>query len=224
MSSLVDPHRSSRRESALRPGHLHRPVQQADLRATGPGRRLHHPVDSTSYNLADFIFGLPSSVNLGNNFVANLRQHVHSLVRSGRLARHAEAHPEPRPALGIRHAAWDRDNNWSDFNPATNTMIPATGGSLYNRALVHPDCKDFGPRLGFAYNIDAKTGHPRRIRHQLRLLQSRGQRHRRHQRSASPLRRLHPDHAAGGPVPSTFLTTLNSFTHRHRQSGQLQSC
>ena len=24
--------------------------------------------DATSYNLADFIFGLPSSVNLGNNF------------------------------------------------------------------------------------------------------------------------------------------------------------
>src|SRR5580658_9685589 len=35
--------------------------------------------DSTSYNLADFIFGLPSSVNLGNNFVSNLRQHVHGL-------------------------------------------------------------------------------------------------------------------------------------------------
>ena len=52
---------------------------------------------------------------------------------------------------------YERDNNWSNFNPATNTMIRATGGSLYNRALVHPDYKDFGPRLGFAYSFMPKT-------------------------------------------------------------------
>ena len=52
---------------------------------------------------------------------------------------------------------WDRDNYWSNFDPTTNTLVRATRGSLYNRALVHPDYKDFGPRLGVAYSIDPKT-------------------------------------------------------------------
>ena len=55
----------------------------------------------------------------------------------------------------------ERDNNWSNFDPATDTMIQATGGSLYNRALVHPNYKDFGPRLGLAYNVDPQDGGPR---------------------------------------------------------------
>ncbi|MBV8732040.1 MAG: carboxypeptidase regulatory-like domain-containing protein, partial [Acidobacteriia bacterium] len=37
------------------------------------------PSDATSYNLADFIFGLPSTIQLGNDFVTNLRQHVNAL-------------------------------------------------------------------------------------------------------------------------------------------------
>ncbi len=35
--------------------------------------------DATTYNLADFIFSLPSTIQLGNNVVTNLRQHIHSL-------------------------------------------------------------------------------------------------------------------------------------------------
>jgi hypothetical protein len=52
---------------------------------------------------------------------------------------------------------FERDNNYSNFDPTTDTMIKATGGSLYNRALVHPDYHDFGPRLGMAYSIGPKT-------------------------------------------------------------------
>ena len=46
---------------------------------------------------------------------------------------------------------WERDNVLSNFDPATNTMIQAKNGSLYDRALVNPDYKDWAPRLGFAY-------------------------------------------------------------------------
>jgi len=35
--------------------------------------------NSTAYNLADFIFGTPSQINLGNDDVVNLRQHVQAL-------------------------------------------------------------------------------------------------------------------------------------------------
>ncbi len=51
----------------------------------------------------------------------------------------------------------ERDNNWTNFDPATNTMIHAKSGSIFDRALVHPDYKDYGPRLGMAYRFAPKT-------------------------------------------------------------------
>ena len=85
----------------------------------------------------------------------------------------------------------DRDNNWSDFDPATDTMIRATGGSLYNRALVHPDYKDFGPRLGFAYNVIPKTVVRGGYGISYDFFNRAGQRARGHQRSGSAVRRVH---------------------------------
>ncbi len=170
------------------------------------------PSDSTSYNLADFIFGLPSSVNLGNNFVSNLRQHVNSLYVQD------DWHVTPKLTvnLGLR---WefatplvDRDNNWSNFDPATDKMIRATGGSLYNRALVHPDYKDFGPRLGFAYNFIPKTV----------IRGGYGISYDFFNRVGSAIEGINAPQAlfgvfsqtmpAGGPPPAGFLTTVNSFT------------
>jgi Carboxypeptidase regulatory-like domain/TonB dependent receptor/TonB-dependent Receptor Plug Domain len=168
--------------------------------------------DATSYNIADFIFGLPSSVNLGNNFVSNLRQQVHSLYVQDdwRVSNKLTVN------LGLR---WefasplvDRDNNWSDFNPATNTMTKATGGSWYNRSLMNPDYKDFGPRLGFAYNFMPK----------MVLRGGYGISYDFFNRVGSAIEGINAPEAlfgvfsqtipAGGPVPSTFLTTVNSFS------------
>ena len=168
--------------------------------------------DATSYNLADFIFGLPSSVNLGNNFVSNLRQQVHSLYVQDDWRVTAKLTLN----LGLR---WefasplvDRDNNWSDFNPATNTMTRATGGSWYNRALVNPDWKDLGPRLGFAYNVASKTV----------IRGGYGISYDFFNRVGSAIEGINAPLALfgvfsqtmpqGGPVPSTFLTTVNSFS------------
>ncbi len=113
--------------------------------------------DSTSYNLADFIFGTPSIINLGTNVVTNLRQHVHSLYVQDDF----RATSKLTLNLGLRWdfatPLYDRDNNYSNFDPATDTMVHATGGSLYNRSLVHPNYHDFGPRLGLAYSFDTKT-------------------------------------------------------------------
>ena len=111
----------------------------------------------TTYDLADFIFGAPSQVALGNQLVTNLRQHVHSLYFQDdwRVTSKLTLN------LGLRWEfatpVWERDNLWSNFDPTTNTLVRATDGSLYDRALVHPDYKDWGPRLGFAYSPDSKT-------------------------------------------------------------------
>ena len=168
--------------------------------------------DSTSYNLADFIFGLPSQVNLGNNFVANLRQQVHGLY----VQDDWRVTPKLTLNLGLR---WefatplvDRDNNWSDFDPTTDTMIRATGGSLYNRALVNPNYKDFEPRLGLAYSITPKTV----------VRAGYGISYDFFNRVGSAIEGINAPEALfgvftqtmpqGGPVPSTFLTTINSFS------------
>jgi hypothetical protein len=113
--------------------------------------------DATSYDLADFYFGLPSTIGQGSNLTTNLRQHVHSLY----VQDDWRVTSKLTLNLGLRWEfatpIWERDNLWSNFNPATNTLVRATNGSLYNRSLVNPNYKDFGPRLGLAYSIDDKT-------------------------------------------------------------------
>jgi hypothetical protein len=170
------------------------------------------PSDATSYDLADFYFGLPSTINLGNNFVSNLRQHVHALYFQDDW----RVTPKLTVNLGMRWEfatpLYDRDNNWSNFDPATGAMIRASSGSLYNRALVNPDYKDFGPRLGLAYSIDSKTV----------VRAGYGISYDFFNRVGSALEGINAPEAlfgvlsqsipAGGPAPAGFLTTVNSFT------------
>lgn len=115
------------------------------------------PNDPTSYDLADFYFGLPSNIAQGSNLTTNLRQHVHSLY----VQDDWRITPKLTINAGLRWEfatpIWDRDNYWSNFDPKTNTLVRATSGSLFNRALVNPDYRDFGPRIGAAYGIDEKT-------------------------------------------------------------------
>jgi hypothetical protein len=168
--------------------------------------------DATSYNLADFIFGLPSQVNLGNNFVANLRQHVHGLYAQDNW----RVTPKLTLNLGLRWEfatpLYDRDNNWSNFDPTTQSMIRATSGSLYNRALVDPNYKDFEPRFGFAYNVVKKTV----------VRGGYGISYDFFNRVGSAIEGINAPQALfgvftqtmpqGGPVPASFLTTPNSFS------------
>jgi Carboxypeptidase regulatory-like domain/TonB dependent receptor len=168
--------------------------------------------DATSYNLADFIFGTPSIINLGNEAVVNLRQHVNSLYAQDDF----RVTPKLTLNLGLRWEystpLFERDNNYSDFNPATDTMTQATGGSMYNRSLVHPDYHDFGPRLGLAYSFDPKTV----------IRAGYGISYAFFNRVGSALEGINAPQAlfgvinqsipAGGAVPASFLTTQNSFT------------
>jgi outer membrane receptor protein involved in Fe transport len=170
------------------------------------------PGDSTSFNLADFIFGLPNSIGLGNNVVTNQRQHVNSLYAQDDY----RVTPKLTLNLGLRWdfatPLWERDNNWTNYNPATNSLVPATNGGLYNRALVHPNYKDFGPRVGFAWNVDPKTV----------IRAGYGISYSFFNRVGSALENINSPQinfgtlsqsvSNGGPVPTSFLTTQNSFT------------
>ena len=71
---------------------------------------------------------------------------------------------------------YEEDNFLTNFDPATNSLIIAKDGSVYDRALVNPDRNNFAPRLGAAWAVDREDGRPRRLRHELHPLQPDGRR------------------------------------------------
>lgn len=170
------------------------------------------PNDPTSYNLADFIFGAPAIIAQGSYLVVNLRQYVHSFYAQDNW----RVTPKLTVNLGLRWEfatpLYERDNNYSNFDPTTNSMKLATSGDLYNRSLVHPDHKDFGPRVGLAYSIDAKTV----------IRSGYGISYSFFNRPGSAMEGINAPQALfgvlnqtmpqGGPPPAGFLNTRNSFT------------
>ena len=64
--------------------------------------------------------------------------------------------------LGLRYdfatPALEAQNKLANFSPAGNgALVFASAGSIQQRALVQPNKKDFGPRIGFAYSLDPQT-------------------------------------------------------------------
>jgi hypothetical protein len=112
---------------------------------------------NNQYFLADFMLGLRAQYALSSVLVANLRRNMHFayLQDDWRVASKLTLN------LGLRYEFstpyWEEHNVLSNFDPATNTMILAKNGSLEDRALIHPDRNNFGPRLGFAYTLTPGT-------------------------------------------------------------------
>ncbi len=115
------------------------------------------PSDTGSYGVADFLFGLRSQYALANYLIGNYRQHQHFAY----IQDDFRVNSKLTLNLGLRWEfatpRWERDNNLSNYDPATNTILRAKSGSLYDRALVNPDYKDWGPRVGLAYSVTPKT-------------------------------------------------------------------
>jgi hypothetical protein len=113
--------------------------------------------DPAIYNLADFMFGARSAYALINPFIANLRQRMHFAY----VQDDVKATSRLTLNLGLRYEfatpQWEADNFLTNFDPDTATLIQATDGSIYDRALVNPDRNNFAPRLGLAYSIDDRT-------------------------------------------------------------------
>ena len=125
------------------------------------GGSFSRPVGVTTnnslYNVADFLFGARSSYQETDTFVAKYRQRMHF----GYVQDDFKVNPNLSFNLGLRYEfatpQYEADNRLSNFDPATNTVVVAQGGSLENRALVNPDKNNFAPRLGFAWNAASRT-------------------------------------------------------------------
>lgn len=112
---------------------------------------------NTVYNLADFLLGARSTYQLTNYTTANLRQ----WMDFGYLQDDWKFSPRLTLNLGVRYEfatpQYERDNHMANYDPTTNSLIAAKGGSLTNRALVNPSYNNWAPRIGLAYSLAPKT-------------------------------------------------------------------
>lgn len=107
--------------------------------------------------LADFLFGARNTYQLNNYTVAHINQRMNYFYVQDDI----RLTPKLTFNAGLRYELatpqWESSNRLANYDPTTQTMINASKGSLYNRALVNMPMLDFAPRLGAAYQIDNKT-------------------------------------------------------------------
>ncbi|MBL8240036.1 MAG: TonB-dependent receptor [Bryobacterales bacterium] len=107
--------------------------------------------------LADFMFGARSSYTLNTANIVNLRQWMNFFY----LQDDFKVSKKLTLNLGARYEfstpQFEKTNAMSNFDPATNTIIQAKAGSIYDRTLIKPDKNNWAPRLGLAYTLFDKT-------------------------------------------------------------------
>ena len=107
-------------------------------------------------NLADFMFGNRSSYSLTNFFIAHVRQRMNFMYFQDDI----KARQNLTINAGLRYELatpqYERDNKLANFDPTTSSLIQASDGSLYNRALVNMPLTNLAPRFGFAYSANPR--------------------------------------------------------------------
>ena len=88
------------------------------------------PVDANTYNLADFLFGLPSQVQLANYLITNYRQHQYFLY----VQDDYRVSSKLTLNIGLRWEfatpRWERDNDLTNFDPSDEAMLQGHGRQI----------------------------------------------------------------------------------------------
>jgi hypothetical protein len=107
--------------------------------------------------LADFLLGAADTYQLNNFAVIHLNQRMHFLYFQDDIRVNSRLTVNAGLRYELVTPQWESDNHLSNFDPTTNTIIQASPGSLYSRALVNMPKLDFAPRFGLAFQADPKT-------------------------------------------------------------------
>jgi hypothetical protein len=140
------------------------------------GGQFTNPTPTKSnalYDISDFLLGARSTYQLTNFTTANLRQRMHF----GYIQDDFKVSSKLTLNLGVRYEfatpVYERDNRMANFDPATNSLVYASNGSMENRSLVKPQHNNWGPR-GICLQHQSEDGHSLRIRNELRSVYSPG--------------------------------------------------
>ena len=142
---------------------LHVKTRINDLNATIG--RMNFENRFTNRAVGDLLLGLPSQLALTSYTVMDQGQDMQFYFVQDDYRISPAADGEPRRSLRIRHAAASSGTTSSPISiRSAATMVFATDGDTFERALIHPDRNNFAPRIGFAYNPAAALGRARRLR------------------------------------------------------------
>jgi hypothetical protein len=114
------------------------------------------PTYALAWNLADFIFGARSKYELSAKHSVEYNQRMHFLYGQDdwRVSNKLTLN------VGLRYELstppFESNNELANYNPATNSLVNASSGSIFNRALIQRNNLNFAPRFGLAYSLGSK--------------------------------------------------------------------
>jgi hypothetical protein len=106
---------------------------------------------------ADFLFGARDTYQLNNFVVVHLNQRMQYMYLQDDIRVSSKFTLNAGLRYELVTPQWESNNLLANYNPATQSLIQASSGSIYNRALVNMPKLDFAPRIGLAYSLDPKT-------------------------------------------------------------------
>jgi hypothetical protein len=116
---------------------------------------------STGYKegvaLADFLFGARDTYQLNNFVIVHLNQRYNFMYVQDDIRVNSQLTVNAGLRYELVTPQWESSNKLANYDPTTQSLVQATNGSLYNRALVHMPLLDFAPRLGLAFAANPKT-------------------------------------------------------------------
>jgi hypothetical protein len=107
--------------------------------------------------LADFLIGARSAYQLNNFRIVNYHQRMNFLYVQDDFKLNRKLTINAGMRYELVTPQWVDGNYLANYDPGTDTLVQAKGGSLYGRALVNMPKLDFAPRFGFSYGLNDKT-------------------------------------------------------------------